>query len=150
VVKFVLIYSHTKLSGKLTKLFTGSFAYHCGFLDEATDTFYDMHWIPRKISWSERGYKDYTLHHCPLTAKDCEKYMKQDSLKIRYGWMDYILFALRPLYHLIGKSTRNADGWICSEMCNVWWWRKRHEGTPFDLDDAPPSPADFERWLHAG
>ncbi|MDO8294374.1 MAG: hypothetical protein Q7T29_16150 [Gallionella sp.] len=35
-----------------------------------------------------------------------------------YGWQDYLLFALRPLYHLLGKSTRNAGGVICSEMVN--------------------------------
>jgi hypothetical protein len=33
-----------------------------------------------------------------------------------YGVLDYCLFALRPLYHLFGKSTRNAGGVICSEM----------------------------------
>jgi hypothetical protein len=146
-MKFALIYSTTKFNAKLTKFFTNSYAYHCGFYDQASDTFYDMHWVPRKTSWSERGYKEFTLHDCPLTLEQAEAFLKQDSLKIRYGWVDYLLFALRPFYHLVGKSTRNAEGWICSEHCNVWWWRVDPHGTPFNPQHAPPSPGDFERWL---
>lgn len=149
-MKIAIIYNQNKLSGKLTKLFTGSYAYHIGFLDEESDTFYDMHLLVRKISWKAKKYKDYTLHACELTVDDCDCYLKRDSLNIRYGVLDYMLFALRPIYHLFGKSTRNAEGWICSEMVNVWLWRKSgNKATPFHLDNNPPSPADFERWLRA-
>lgn len=144
-MKLAIIYSKTKLSGKLTKFWTGSYAYHCGFVDEESDTFYDMNLLPRKVYWSAKKYKDYTLHPCNLTVDDCESYLKQDSLHVRYGVLDYTLFALRPIFHFFGKSTRNLSGEICSEMMNNWLWRKTPNATPFSPLDAPPSPADFVR-----
>jgi hypothetical protein len=144
-MKLAIIYSKTKLSGKLTKFWTGEYAYHCGFVDEGNDTFYDMNIMPRKVYWSAKNYKEFTLHDCILSLDDCENYLKQDSLKARYGVLDYCLFALRPLFHLFGKSTINANGVICSEMVNNWLWRKNANATPFNPLDAPPSPADFVR-----
>jgi hypothetical protein len=58
-----------------------------------------------------------------------------------YGYIDYLLFALRPIYHLFGKSTRNADGVICSELVYsvllMNGWKHRFKEVP--------SPADLER-----
>lgn len=133
-----------KLSAWLTQFFTGSTAYHCGFVDEATGTFYDMSWLPRKTRWPRYSPPKWVnLYEVPnLTAADCEKFLKDDS-EITYGWMDYVLFGIRPLYHLFGKSTRNAGGWICSEMCAVWLDR-----VGYLVPMSPvPSPADLEEWI---
>lgn len=146
MIQVAIIYSKTKLSGKLTKFWTNSYAYHCGFVDLENDTFYDMNRLPRKVYWSAKKYKDYTLHHCALTISDCEHNLKLDSLNSRYGFLDYTLFALRPLFHFFGQSTRNLNGEICSEMLNNWLWRKRAQATPFNPLDEPPSPADFVKF----
>jgi hypothetical protein len=146
VIKVAIIFNQRKLSGKLTRFFTGEYAYHIGFLHIESDTFFDMHILPRKVSWAAKKYYEYTLHDCHLTKEDCEAFLKRDSLDVRYGVMDYTLFALRGLYHLFGKSTRNANGWICSEMVNNWLWRKTDKATAFDPELAPPSPADFVRF----
>jgi hypothetical protein len=148
-IKLAIIFNENKLSGKLTKFWTGEYAYHIGFYDDTTDTFYDMSILPRKVYWSAKNYKDFTLHTTNLTAADCEAYLKQDSLYVRYGVIDYTLFALRPLFHFFGKSTRNANGWICSEMVNNWLWRKQLNATEWNPKDAPPSPADFVRLFRA-
>jgi hypothetical protein len=90
----------------------------------------------------------FVLFDCPapITSEDCEEFLKRDS-QVHYGFLDYLLFALRPLYHLFGKSTRNAGGMICSEMVNLWLWRIRPGCTPWPPDQAPPSPCDFYPFL---
>jgi hypothetical protein len=60
-----------------------------------------------------------------------------------YGVFDYCLFLARPLYHLLGMSTSNAKGQICSEMCNNDL-RESGVSTPFT---EVPSPAELYRWL---
>jgi len=132
-----------KISAWLTKLVTGSTAYHCGFVDEASGTFYDMNLLPRKTHWPRYNPPKWVnLYDVPnLTSEHCESFLKQDS-STGYGWMDYILFGLRPIYHLFGKSTRNAKGMICSEMCAVWLNRVGYDA-PID---PVPSPADLEWW----
>lgn len=132
-----------KLSAWLTQFFTGSTAYHCGFVDESDGTFFDMSWLPRKTHWPRYAVPKWVnLYDVPkLTRADCEEFLKRDSEQT-YGWKDYILFGLRPLYHLFGKSTRNAGGMICSEMCAIWLAR-----VGYDAPTSPvPSPADVERW----
>lgn len=150
MIQLAIIYSRKKLTAKLCKFFTGEYAYHCGFVDFENDTFYDMYFTPRKVSWKAKKYKDVTLHPTILNASDCEEYLKQDSLHMVYSLFDYWLFAIRPIYHLIGKSTPNANGIICSEMCNNWLWRKKPGITPFNPLSAPPSPADFVRLYRKG
>jgi hypothetical protein len=132
-----------KIGARLTQWFTGSTAYHCGFVCEETSTFYDMNLLPRKIEWPRyHPPKWVNLYEVPnLTREHCETFLKQDSAT-RYGVMDYILFGLRPIYHLFGKSTRNASGMICSEMCAVWLTRVGY----YAPVDPVPSPADLERW----
>jgi hypothetical protein len=145
-MQLAIISSKTKLSGKLTKFWTGSYAYHCGFVDIASDTFYDMHLNPRCTTWTEHGYKDVQLFDVNITREECQRYRIQDRKEI-YGFVDYTLFALRKIYHLLGYSTRNGGGIICSEMLNNWLWRKDTGATPFNPMDAPPSPADLERFF---
>jgi len=41
-----------------------------------------------------------------VSASFLEDKLKTDNAT--YGWIDYPLFGLRPLFHLFGKSTRNA------------------------------------------
>jgi hypothetical protein len=94
--------------------------------------------------WSRYSLnKEYKLIDTPVTiTKDFLDYkLKTDSSV--YGLRDYFLFAIRPIYHLFGKSTRNAGGIICSEMvyndlveCG---WRETFPEVP--------SPADLERVL---
>jgi hypothetical protein len=132
-----------KLSARLTLHFTGSTAYHCGFVDEESGTFYDMSWIPRKTNWPRyHAPKFVYLYDVPKLTKDtCELFLKQDS-EIKYGVMDYILFGFRWAFHLVGKSTPNAGGWICSEMCAAWL-----TAVGYDIEMQPvPSPATLESW----
>ena len=130
-------------SARLTKWFTGSTAYHCGFVDELSGTLFDMHLLPRKCDWPRYAAPKWVvLYEVPgLTRAACEGFLQRDSIHT-YGWIDYLLFGLRPLYHLVGKSTRNAGGLICSEMCALWLRNVGYE-VPFD---PVPSPADLERW----
>lgn len=79
-----------------------------------------------------------------ITAAYLERQLDVDTAT--YGWQDYLLFALRPLYHLFGKSTRNAGGVICSEMINNDI-RACGGVTPWATSDAPPSPCDLYGWL---
>lgn len=144
-MKLVIIHAPAdkKISARLTKWFTGSTAYHCGFVDESDGTFFDMHLLPRKTSWPRYHYPKWVNEYdVPnLTREDCEKFLKQDSEQT-YGWKDYILFGLRPIFHLFGKSTVNAGGVICSEMCATWMKRKEYK---IDFPEVP-SPADLENW----
>lgn len=138
----------TKLSARLTLWWTGSTAYHCGFVDEADGTFFDMSLLPRKIAWPRYfpPVKWVVLYDVPgLTREHCEAFLKQDST-IHYGVADYLLFGIRPLYHLLGKSTRNAGGMICSEMCAVWLSRVGYRAPLVPV----ASPFDLETWAIAG
>lgn len=133
-----------KLSARLTLWFTGSTAHHCGFVDESDGTFFDMNLLPRKVSWPRYGppVKWVVLYDVPaLTREHCEAFLKADSTQV-YGVWDYLLFGLRPIYHLLGRSTRNAGGVICSELCAMWL---RRVGYPAPTHPVP-SPADIERW----
>ena len=139
-----------KLSARLTQWFTGSTAYHCGFLDETDNTWFDMSWLARKALWPRYfpPVKWIVLYDFPsLTRAQCEEFLKRDS-DIKYGVLDYLLFGLRPIYHLLGKSTRNAGGVICSEMVNNDLWDCGVK-TPWKPIDAPPSPCDLLRWKNA-
>lgn len=133
-----------KFSALLTKLWTGSTAYHCGFVDHEDGTFFDMNLLPRKIAWPRYHppVKWVVLYDVPgITRADCEAFMKEDGMQT-YGVLDYILFGLRPLFHLLGRSTRNARGLICSEMCALWLQRVGYG----IATDPVPSPGDLETW----
>ena len=128
---------------RLTKWFTGCTAYHVAFVDEETQSMYDMYWIRRKRTWPY--YENYILYDMPcVTWEYLEDRLKND--KSEYGFKDYLLFGLRPLFHLFGKSTINAGGVICSEMVNNDIIACGGT-TPFDPKKAPPSPCDLYNWL---
>lgn len=143
-MKIGFAYSKKKLSGWLTKLFTGSFAYHVFIVDEENGKMYDMHLLLRRRKWPH--YDENTeikLVESPVAISS--EYMEHliETSDDVYGWKDYLLFGMRPIYHLFGMSTRNKDGVICSEMVyNVL----RTHGWPVKFTEVP-SPADLELFL---
>lgn len=145
-MKLAIIFNAKKLSGKLTRIFTGLPFYHVGWVDEVGNTFYDMHFTRRKRYWSDYSdTKQYVLVDFPEVKAD----WLEHQLKVceqRYGFVDYILFGLRPIFHWFGQSTRNAGGMICSEMIalDATYCDVEHPWT--DPDAPPPSPADWYRW----
>lgn len=146
-MKIAFISSTSKLSGLLTKLFTGSYCYHVAWVDESRDRMVDMNLLRRVRIWSDYSHgKEVVLVESPVDVP--WEYLEHRLLTDdnHYGWKDYLLFALRPLYHLFGKSTRNAGGVICSEMVYedlvTCGWSHRFAEVP--------SPADLEKVLFTG
>lgn len=140
-MKIAFIYSKSKWSGKLTKLWTGSYCYHVAFVDG--NIMYDMNLIRRKRPWPYYNNEDVILVDSPV---DVPKEYLEDKLlqdENSYGFIDYCLFTLRPLFHLFGKSTPNAGGLICSEMV---YEDLRANGWQRVFTEVP-SPADLERVL---
>lgn len=147
MAQLAIFYNQHSWMGKLTKIFTGSYAYHAGWICEAEDKFYDMHLIRRRRIWSkERIDREYRLYDFPFVTYNYLEMMNDIDINT-YGFIDYILFAVRPVYHLFGKSTRNMHGVICSEMCN-WDLIRCGYTTPFSATTEPPSPADLEKWIN--
>lgn len=99
-----------------------------------------MNLIRRRRLWSIYNNKKTVLIEAPVSITSEYLDHKLDTDEARYGIIDYILFGLRPIYHLFGKSTRNAGGLICSEMVaddlNAHGWRYTFKEVP--------SPADLE------
>lgn len=144
-MKLAIIFNQDKLSGKLTRWWTGCYAYHTVWVDEAANRMYDMHLIRRRRVWPHYPEANVLAFDVPQVTRE---YLEGqlDTDESWYGWRDYALFALRPLYHLLGKSTRNAGGVICSEMINADIWACGGR-TPWPVDGAPPSPCDLYRWM---
>jgi hypothetical protein len=142
-MKIAFIYSKSKLSGKLTKFWTGSYCYHVAIVDEAKGKMYDQHLIFRRREWPHYSPENVVLVDPPVSITS--EYMEHllDNSEDTYGWLDYCLFALRPLFHLFGKSTPNAGGIICSELVyNIL----RNNGWSHSFPEVP-SPADLEKAL---
>jgi hypothetical protein len=142
-MKIAFIYGDAKnLSADLTEFWTGSRCYHVGFTDGIH--FWDMNLIRRRRLWPVYPLeKKVILIECPVKVTIDYLEHQLDTSEVMYGWQDYLLFALRPIYHFFGKSTRNAGGEICSEMvandlkaCG-WDWEFKEV----------PSPADLEKLL---
>ena len=142
-MKIVLFYDEEGILGKLTKFFTGSYCYHIGFLDEVNHRLYDMHLIRRRRSWYDCGGKKVEVVKSPvyISSEYMEKMLDTDNNT--YGFTDYLLFSLRWVYHLFGKSTPNAHGVICSELV---YNDLKANGWDYTFTEVP-SPADFERVL---
>jgi hypothetical protein len=140
-VKVAFIYSTSKISGKLTKWWTDSYCYHVGFVDEDAGYFYDMNLLFRRRLWPCYGAENVRLVDTPVMVTRAYLEDKLSTDTQVYGWKDYLLFALRPLFHLFGKSTPNVGGVICSEM--VYNVLKDH-GWHVTFDEVP-SPADLEK-----
>lgn len=146
MAKLAIFFNQDSLSGKLTKIFTGSYAYHVAWVCEKEDKSFDMHLIRRRRLWSKlKINKTYIEYDFPMVTFEYLDW-RNDTDTSTYGFVDYLLFALKPFYHLFGKSTRNKNGKICSEMINDDL-RVCGYTTPWRIVDAPPSPADIERWL---
>lgn len=139
-MKIVFIYG-TRFNSKLTQLFTGSTCYHVGFTDG--EKFWDMNLIRRRRLWPLYPADRTIVVDCPVAVTAEYLDHKLDTDDAHYGVVDYLLFGLRWAYHLVGKSTRNASGVICSEMvakdmaANGW-------NAQFWLGNEVPSPADLE------
>lgn len=148
-MKIAIILNKDKLSGRLTKLFTGCTAYHVVWVDEEKGLMYDMNLLRRRRKWPYYPAKDVLMFE--LSVNVTREYLEEkltgdDNV---YGFVDYLMFALRPLYHLFGKSTRNAGGVICSEMVNTDIWNCGGS-TPWNPQMAPPSPCDLLKFLSGG
>jgi len=155
-MKLAIIFNQDKLSGKLTRFFTGCYAYHTAWVDEDAGKMYDMHWIRRRRLWPHYDPGEYLLYDFPMVTREYLEH-ELDVDESWYGAPDYTLFAwrwfkdrarfvLRPLYHLFGQSTKNANGVICSEMINIDVINCGGD-TPWALDEAPPSPCDWYQYL---
>lgn len=140
-MKIAFIYSKTKISGLLTKFFTGSYCYHVGWVDEKNNKMYDMNLIRRRRNWPYYPAERVVLIDAPVTVTAEFLESKLSSDENHYGFVDYLLFGLRPFYHIFGMSTRNAKGVICSEMI---YNDLRECGWDVEFVDVP-SPADLEK-----
>jgi hypothetical protein len=143
-MKIGFSYSTTKISGKLTKFWTGSYAYHAFIVDEDNGVMYDQNLLVRVRNWPHYG-DNTTIKLVESPVPISSDYMVQmlRTSEDAYGVLDYILFALRPIFHLFGRSTRNAGGVICSEMVyNVL----KNNGWTHEFKEVP-SPADLEKAL---
>jgi hypothetical protein len=139
-MKIAFIYSKSKFMAKLCKFFTGSYCYHVAWVDDSTNVMYDMNLLRRKREWPHYPSDRVLLVESPvnISAQYLEKKLETDNNK--YGVIDYLLFSIRPLFHLIGKSTPNAGGVICSEM--VYDDLRAHGWSGYTLET--PSPAWLE------
>lgn len=146
-MKLAVIFNSKKFSGRLTQIFTGCHAYHAAWVDDQALVMYDMHLIRRRRAWPHYPDAKVLLFDVPeVTREYLEHQLSTDDNT--YGWADYLLFALRPLYHLLGRSTRNAGGVICSEMI-ANDMRAAGVPTPWDEFTGPPSPCDLYRWANS-
>lgn len=146
-MKIVFIIGDPKknILSRLTSIFTKCPAYHCGFLDENTNMFYDMYWLRRRRQWPRYEEEKTIMFEIDcVTSEYLEHKLTTDDSD--YGILDYLTFGLRPLYHLFGKNTKNSGGVICSEMVNSDIIACGGH-TPFDLNSSPPSPCDLLHWI---
>lgn len=145
-MKLGIVFNQNKYNGKLTKFFTGCYAYHTLWVDEEKGLMYDRSLLRRRRTWPKYKDDEVLLYDFPnVTREYLEDRLTNDNSK--YGYVDYILFGFRWFYHLLGKPTRNAKGKICSEETNEDLRANGYE-TPWDLDGEPPSPCDIYRWLN--
>lgn len=141
-VKLVFVYmSPTRhWESFLSKLFTGSDCYHVGWLDTESDHFYDMFLIRRRRIYTGLYHPSdvYMVDQSYVNVSYLERQL--DSDENTYGFIDYLLFSVRGLFHLFGRSTPNAKGVICSEMISndltANGWKNFYKEVP--------SPADLE------
>lgn len=153
----IIFFEHDQSSGwerlytLALKLFSGSRIKHVGYLDvksqmfhEMKETFVSVPWGPRLAEALRDGDK--------IRIVDAPEYISPETTNalhiaagngIQYGVVDYILFAIRPIYRLIGKPVRNYGGWICSEIVyialRIEGWAKTYVSVP--------SPGDLYRTL---
>lgn len=153
LLDIVFIHNRNKLSGKLTKLFTGSYIYHVGFVTEDREYLYDMNLMHRSVLFKDHYNPESVLVvDCPVPITEDEILRRIAQLNgeasVRnpfYSFLDYCGFALRPIYHFFGKSTPNFGGDICSEWVNNELtengWKSTYKHTDI------PSPTDLYQQL---
>lgn len=140
MVSIAIISNPDKLSGKLTKIFTGSHAYHIGFVDLDANKFYDMNLLFRRRLWPHYPMDNVKLYQCPVPVTRETLECELDTSDDHYGVWDYASFLFKGWF-----STRPSfKGAICSEkvekiLVKCGWF------SPFV--SFVPSPADFERVL---
>lgn len=142
-MKVAFVYGD-RFNSRLTKLFTGTTCYHVGFTDGRH--FWDMNLLRRRRVWPLYPAECVRLVGAPatVTREYLESRLETDDR--RYGWLDYLLFGLRWAYHLVGKSTRNMGGIICSEMVAEDLVENGWDGWDPEFEEVP-SPGDLEAQL---
>lgn len=157
-MKIALMYSDTKFSARLTRFFAGTNDYHIAFVSDDLKSMWDQHWLFRREDWQQYSEgKHFDLFPCPfpVTAEELDAEVFEDVryfcgkkpwIEVLYGWRDYIAFALRPIYHALGKSTPNFGGVVCSgrvrDIGARHGWLEL--GSP---QDAEPSPSEWRFWF---
>jgi len=145
-MKLVVIKSKVHPLGILTRIFTGCFAYHVGFLDETAGVFYDVGAKGRRAIMWDSFYNPKYMQVEYFRAKVNVHYLKSMlQEKELYGFVDYFLFFFRWL----GFNVKNMNGVICSEMVNRDL-RRFGVPTPWNPSESPPSPCDILEWCKNG
>ena len=140
MTQIAIISNAKKLSGRLTNFWTGSPAYHIGFVDTDTNLFYDQNLLFRKRLWPHYPTENVKMYECPVEVTGADLEYELATSEDWYGVADYIAFAWRKIL----PGTRvSFKGVICSEKVEQILQRKGWV-TPFS---AVPSPADFEKVL---
>jgi hypothetical protein len=137
MIVIAIISNPRKMSGKLTRFFTGSPAYHIGFVDTEAGKFYDQNLLFRRRLWPHYADQHVKLYQCPVLLSRDDLEHQLDTRTDWYGVMDYLFFGLRKL---IPTATHSFKGAICSEVVDdilkAHGWKSPFENVP--------SPADFE------
>lgn len=141
MIAIAIISNEKKLTGRLTKFFAGSPAYHIAFVDLDNNRMYDMNLLFRRRIWPHYPEKDTKLYQCPveLTKEDLEARLETDE--DWYGVLDYVAFAWRKVFK--DSKVPSFKGAVCSEkiadiLTSKGWV------SPFKN---VPSPSDFEKVL---
>lgn len=144
-MKIALFTNHRSFLSRLTKIVTKSETYHIAFITDDYKYIYEMN-----IRGMIRKRVDETNKHTTIKIYDCpvvipEEYLIEEILEriYKYGFLDYILFGIRALGV---KLTIDGEGIICSEHVNETLHKHGYK-TPWNPDEPPPSPADFERFF---
>ena len=140
MIQIAIISNPKKLSGRLTKFFAGSPAFHIAFVDVELGKMWDMNIIFRRRLWPHYPADAVTMYRCPvrITAGDLDYWLDTDE--DWYGVLDYLAFGIRKMFPRFKGSYKGA---ICSEkveqILKVNGW-----SSPFVN---VPSPTDFETVL---
>lgn len=142
------IFSNTNWEGKLCNLFTGCYCYHVGFVTDDKKWMYELNILRRRVSWEGR-YPEENVMLVPCPVK--EEWLLDDIANYNghifdpgswYGLANYLMFAVRPIYRVLGKQPKNFKGEICSQWVNEALIAAG-VNTGFDKNAAPPSPCDL-------
>lgn len=144
--QIVFVLNNRRLSGRLTRFFTGCYCYHVGI--RIGDKFYDMKWRRRVRDWKPSYYPNdrYIVFNSPVKINEKFLIEKMIGTDAHYGFKDYLLFALKPLFKLFKIPLKNQDGMICSEQVNndlidMGW------NSPWSKTEHPPSPCEMLRYF---